>query len=157
MMYAVEDAGKTKLLLERGADPNLRSGEGRTALLIAAGWGGSFSSVKLLLEHGASAAVRLPDGRGALALAMGARNPELLQLLLDRGAEKKPLPLATSLSGCSGCFDLLLKHAEPGDLNGALQGAVRYGDLRAIQMLLERGAQSTPNLLQLVAVSPASI
>ena len=54
-MYAVDDLAKTKLLLERGADPNLRSGEGRTALLIAVANAGSYPVVKLLLEKGADA------------------------------------------------------------------------------------------------------
>ncbi|MGH9719153.1 MAG: ankyrin repeat domain-containing protein [Bryobacteraceae bacterium] len=156
LMYAVEDGEKTRLLLNRGANPNLRSGEGRTALLIAAGWAGSFPAVKLLLENGADAGVRLPDGRGALTVAVAARNRDLLQLLLDHGAGKKPLPLGASLAGCSECFDLLLELAEPGDLSGALQGAVRAGDLPRTKMLLGRGAQPGPNLLQAVALSPAT-
>jgi ankyrin repeat protein len=157
LMYAIEDAEKTRLLLDHGANPNLRSGEGRTALLIAVGRAGSNSVVKLLLENGADAKVRLPDGRGALNLAVGARDAGLLQLLLDHGAEKKPLPLGASLSGCSACFDLLLKLADPSDLTGALEAAVRSGDLPLTRMLLERGARSGPNLLQSVALSPATI
>ena len=157
LMYAIDDTEKTRLLLDHGADPNLRSGEGRTALLIAVGWPGSFSAVKLLVEHGADAKVRLPDGRGALTLAVGARNADLLQLLLDHGAEKKPLPFTVPLTSCAACFDLLLKLAEPGDLDGALQSAVRAGDLTLIRMLLGRGARSLPNLLQSVAVSPSAI
>ena len=157
LMYAIEDAEKTRLLLDHGANPNLCSGEGRTALLIAVGRAGSYSVVKLLLENGADARVRVPNGPGALTLALGARDADLLQLLLDHGVEKKPLPLGASLAGCSACFDLLLKFAEPADLSGALQGAVRLGDLPLIKMLLDRGAQSGPNLLQSVALSPATI
>ena len=71
LMYAIEDEEKTRLLLDHGADPNLRSGEGRTALLIAVGRAGSYPVVKLLLEKGADAGVRLPDGRGALTLGRG--------------------------------------------------------------------------------------
>jgi hypothetical protein len=52
---------------------------------------------------------------------------------------------------------LLLKLAEPGDLSGALQGAIRSGDLPLTKMLLNRGARSAPNLLQFVALSPATI
>ena len=109
LMYAIEDAEKTRLLLDRGADANARSGEGRTALLIAVGRAGSNAVVKLLLEKGASASVRLPDGRGALPLAVAARDASLLQLLLDHGAGRTPLPLANALlAGCTACFDLLL-------------------------------------------------
>jgi ankyrin repeat protein len=157
LMYAIDDGTKTKLLLERGANPNLRSGEGRTALLIAVGWGGSYPAVKLLLENGADLQARLPDGRGALGLAVAARNAEMLQLLLDRGVEKKPLPLGASLTGCSECFDLLLKLAEPNDLGAALQGTIRAGDLARTKMLLDRGAKASPNLLTAVALSPAGV
>jgi ankyrin repeat protein len=155
LLYAIEDAGKTKLLLDHGANPNLRSGEGRTALLVAVGWARSYPAVKLLLDHGAEIDARLPDGRGPLSLA--AREAGLLQLLLDRGAVKKPLPLGASFAGCSACFDLLFKLAEPRDLSGALQGAIRSGDLPLTKMLLDRGARSGPNLLQFVALSPAAI
>ena len=155
LMYTTDDAEKTRLLLDHGANPNLRSGEGRTALLIAVGRTGSYSAVKLLLDKGADAKVRLPDGRGALALAISARDADLLQLLLDHGAGKNPLPLGPALTGCSACFDLLLKLAEPGDLAGALLGAVRSGDLQSIKTLLDRGARSSPNLLTMVALSPA--
>jgi ankyrin repeat protein len=157
LMYASEDAEKTRLLLAHGANPNLRSGEGRTALLIAVGQAGSYSVVKLLLENGADAKVRLPNGPGALSLAVGARDAKLLQLLLDHGVEQRPLPLGASLADCSACFDLLLKLAEPGDLSGALQAAIRLGDLPRTKMLLDRGARSGTNLLQSVALSPATI
>src|ERR1041384_377916 len=100
LMYAVEDVGKIRLLLEHGANPNLRSGEGRTALLIAIGRNGSAPVVKLLLEAGADCKLRLPDGRGALTLAASARDAGVLQLLLDHGAERKPLPLAQAVT-CS--------------------------------------------------------
>ena len=70
LMYAVDDVAKTKLLLERGADPNLCSGEGRTALMIVVANSGSYPVVKLLLQKGADAKVVLPDGRGALTLAV---------------------------------------------------------------------------------------
>jgi ankyrin repeat protein len=157
LMYAVDDAAKTKLLLERGADPNLRSGEGRTALLIAVGTSGAFPVVKLLLEKGADAKLSLPDGRGALALAGNSPDPRVLQVLLDRGAAK-PLPLASALSmGCRECFEMMLKHAQPQDLNSALRGATLTGNLPVIDMLLDRGAKAPPTILQAAALSPTPI
>jgi ankyrin repeat protein len=157
LMYALDDAEKTRLLLDAGADPNARSGEGRTALLIAVGRTGSYPIVKLLLEKGASASARLSDGRGVLPLAIAARDASLLQLLLDHGAPKSPIPLGLALSNCNACFDLLLTLAQPGDLSGALGAAVRIGDLPRIKMLLDRGAQPETNILQGVALSRTQI
>jgi ankyrin repeat protein len=158
LMYATDSEEKTRLLLDHGSDPNLRSGEGRTAILVAVGRAGAYPVVKLLLERGADGGARLPDGRGALSLAVNARDPKLLQLLLDNGADKKRLPLAPLLvAGCPGCFDLLLPFAEPADLAVGLQGAVRTGDLPRIKALLDRGARPGGNLLQVIAASPAAI
>jgi ankyrin repeat protein len=158
LMYATDDAEKTRVLLDRGADANARSGEGRTALLIAVGRAGSNAVVKLLLESGASTSVRLPDGRGALQLAVAARDVSLLSLLLDHGAGRTPLPLANALlAGCTDCFDLLLRLAQPSDLNGALTAAVRLGDVQVTTLLIERGATAGPNILQTVALSPKTI
>jgi ankyrin repeat protein len=157
LTYAVDDAAKTKLLLQRGADPNLRSGEGRTALLIAAANAGSYSVVKLLLEKGADAKLRLPGGQGALTLAMNSQDPRLLRLLLDQG-DSQPVPLSLGLStGCRECFDLMLQHARPADLNAALRGATVTGNLQVLDMLLERGAQAPPTILQAAALSPTPI
>ena len=158
LMYAIDDVETTRLLLDRGADANARSGEGRTALLIAVGRAGSNAVVKLLLEKGASASVRLADGRGALPLAVAARDASLLRLLLDHGAERRPVPLAAALlAGCKPCFDMLLELAGPSDLHGALTAAVRAGDLQVTKILLERGAQPDPNILHTVALSATTI
>ena len=158
LMYALDDAEKARLLLDAGADPNARSGEGRTALLIVVGRTGSYPVVKLLLEKGARASALLPDGRGVLPLAIAARDASLLQLLLDHGAPKSPIPLGPALSAnCGACFDLLLKLAQPGDLTAALSAAVRIGDLPRIRMLLDRGVSPDPNILQMVALSKTPI
>ena len=158
LMYALDNAEHTRLLLDAGADPNTWSGEGRTALLIAVGRTGSYPIVKLLLEKGASASARLSDGRGVLQLAIAARDASLLQLLLDHGAPKSPVPLGVALdSDCGACFDLLLTLAQPGDLAGALGAAVRMGDVPRIRMLLDRGAQPAPAILEGVALSKAQI
>ena len=157
LMYAVDNLEKTKVLLDGGANPNLRSGEGRTALLIAAGWPGSYPVVKLLLENGADVKARLPDGRGVFGLAVGARDVKLLLLLMDHGVDTKPLPLGANFDGCLECFDMLLGLAEPADLSGALQGAVRSGDLARMKMLLDQGAKAGANLLVGVALAPAAI
>jgi N-acyl-D-amino-acid deacylase len=157
LLYALDNFGKTKLLLGRGADPNVRSGEGRTALMIAVGNSGSFPVVKLLLDSGADAKLSLPDGRGALALSGASPDPRVLRLLLAAGAAP-PLPLSSAVSaGCHDCFELLLPHARPQELSGALRAATIKGNASLIQKLLERGAQAPPDILRTAALSPVSI
>ena len=51
----------------------------------------------------------------------------------------------------------MLPHAQPRDLNAALRGATVTGNLRVIDMLLERGAQAPPTILQAAALSPTPI
>jgi ankyrin repeat protein len=158
LMYAVDDVAKTRLLLERGADPNLRSGEGRTALMIAVGNSGSYPVVKLLLESGADAKLSLPSGRGALALAGSSLDARVLRLLLAAGATP-PLPLGSVLSaGCKECFEVLLPHARPQDLSGAVRAATITGNAPLIHSLLEeRGAKPPADILRWAALSAAPI
>src|SRR5262249_36774345 len=157
LMYALEDAPKVELLLKSGANPNLRSGEGKTALHIAAPMARSYPVVKALLEGGADIKIQRPSGAGLLQLATSARDAALIQLLLDRGVEKRPVPLGASLAGCSGCFDSLLPHAEPGDLTAAVTAAVRYGAVPRITLLLDRGAKPAANLLQTASMTSSTV
>jgi ankyrin repeat protein len=158
LMYAIDSEEKTKLLLDHGANPNLRSGEGRTPLVVAAARAGSYPVVKLLLERGADARIDPPDGRGVLNAAAGSQDPKVIQLLLDHGVNRKAIPLGQVLvQGCTACYDLLLPFAERGGLVGGLQGAVRIGDVRRIEELLDRGALPDDFVLQLAAVSHGPI
>ncbi len=102
---------KTRLLLDRGANVNTGWGKGRTALLIAVGRPGSNAVVNLLLEKGANkydcAAWGWPEA--ALWLAVAIRDASQLKLLLDHGADRKPLPLSQCFSQIRlhrSCFDM---------------------------------------------------
>ncbi len=156
LMSAVDDPDKTRLLLDGGADANARSDEGQTPLLIAVlGHANASAVVRLLLDHGADVKMTSPTGGNVLAAAGFSGNPQLLELLLERGAEKTPLPLAQAVqSACLPCVELLLKFAGQQDLNAALSSAVRSGDVPLARMLLDRGAKAAANLVLALALLP---
>jgi len=72
--------------LAQGADPNKRSGDGRTPLIHAA-IDGKLAVAKLLLDHGAD--VNAQDGLGYSALHYSAQNYllEMAALLIAHGAK----------------------------------------------------------------------
>jgi hypothetical protein len=70
---------RAKLLLGRA--PIERSGEAHAAIAVRTG---ILSVVKLLLEKGADASSGFPMGR-ARGAAVNSMDPQVLQLLLDRG------------------------------------------------------------------------
>lgn len=78
-----------RLLLERGADPDLISGDrGNTALMDACSLGNA-DLVRLLLTHPVKLEVESKNGQTALVLAVGARSVECAELLLKRGADPR--------------------------------------------------------------------
>jgi ankyrin repeat protein len=151
LMWAVDDLAATRLLLDRGADPNVRSADGRTALVLAAGRAGSADMVKLLLDRGARLA-----GEPVLVPAGDIGDAATIRLLIDRGADTSSLPIDLAFrSGCDECSTLLLKVAGRPSLDRALLSAARDGNLAGFQMLLDRGAEPSPLVLQTAAASDA--
>lgn len=114
------DASSVRLLLDKGADPNLRNDAGATALMWAAN---DFEKTRLLLDRGADVNARSEDSRTALLIAAGQfGSREVVKLLLDRGAD--------------------LKAKSPG-LGGdmtPLTEAARLPDEALLRLLIERGA-----------------
>jgi len=156
LMYASDDPDKTRRLLDRGADANARSDEGQTPLLIAAaGHANASAVVQLLLDHGADIKMTSPAGGTVLATAGFSGSKQLLEVLVERGAEKTPLPLAQAVqSGCLPCVELLMKFAGQPELNAALTSAVRSGNVPVARMLLDRGAKASPNMVTALALLP---
>jgi len=72
-------------LLDRGANPNLRS-RGGTPLTVAAGQGRN-DFARVLLDHGAQVDAADEDGRTSLTIAAMRGNLKLVQLLLQHAAD----------------------------------------------------------------------
>ena len=107
LMWAVDDLAKTRLLLDRGAEPNARSNYDRTALSLAAGQAGSEAVVRLLLERGAAV---VP---GALTNAANRGNLELVRVFLKAGArDNGDAAIAALRANCFDCIDAI-KSAQP--------------------------------------------
>jgi ankyrin repeat protein len=70
------------LLLDKGADPNVRNNDGRTALMI-----GNTDIMKLLLSHKADMNIRDNNGNTVLTSASMDGKPERVKFLLDAGAD----------------------------------------------------------------------
>ncbi|RKH66384.1 ankyrin repeat domain-containing protein [Corallococcus llansteffanensis] len=75
----------TRLLLERGADPE-RTNDGGQSPLAGAAFKGNVAIATLLLDRGARVDGAGPDGRTALMFAAMFDKLEVLELLLQRGA-----------------------------------------------------------------------
>lgn len=147
LMWAVTDLEKTRVLLDHGADVNARSSEMRTPLLIAAGRPSGAAVVKLLLEHGAKTDPNTnPVGESsALIEAATAGDPEIMQLLIARGANVKAAgqpALAMAIANhCTKCLDLLVAgKPDKAAYTGALGESAIFADANTVRRLLDLGA-----------------
>lgn len=87
LMHSVASAEVVKLLLERGADPNVANRFGTTALHNACGPYGNLESARHLLEHGANPNPKDFSGNQPIHLACDKGRLEITQLLVSRGAD----------------------------------------------------------------------
>lgn len=107
--------GMARLLLERGADPEIADFFGMTPLLIASARGNA-NMVGILMEHGVSLEHRDSLGRNALDLALETDHEEIGEILasvglevttfppLDRPDDAEPLPV----EGCGSVVDSIV-------------------------------------------------
>ena len=114
----LKSAKEIEVLIQQGADVNIKNKDGNTALIIASEKG-SLDLVNILLEGGAD--VQQKDGRGwtALMWASSCRNKEIVEMLISKGA------------------DINAKSQEG---NTALMFASKRGENEIAKMLLEGGA-----------------
>lgn len=141
-----------KLLLEHGADVNIRDREGSTALMKSAVCNAADIAL-LLINHGAELNVR---GNQYTALEMAvARGPEVAALLVKHGAElntRDPYAGATPIHTAINLDDvemvrLLLKHGADVNLRGRnggtpLHAAARKGNDILVELLMQYGADT---------------
>ena len=88
LMWAIPDLEKGRLLIDHGADVNVRAeGLDRPPLLITAGYPDSREVLRLLIDHGAELHARDRRGFSALAMAMRSADVEVIRFLVDRGMD----------------------------------------------------------------------
>ncbi len=118
VLYGTADT--VRLLLDSGADPNIRNEAGATALMWATD---DPEKTRLLLKKRADANARSEDGRTPLLIAAGRfGSSAVVKLLLDAGAD--PSAKAHGLTA----------RTTP------LSQAARFGDEAVLRLLLESGA-----------------
>ena len=149
-------AAELRAQLDAGLDPNSKTSEGTTLLMMAAH---NAEKVRLLISRGADVGAKAKTGFTALMAAttyLG--TSESVKLLLERGAEARPgdgvmfdaspLFLAAMTGDRDNIRLLLAKGADPNRRmsiigmfpTSPLFGAVGFGDATVIQALLEGGA-----------------
>jgi ankyrin repeat protein len=149
-------AAELKAKLDGGLDPNSKTPESTTLLMMAAH---DPEKVKLLIDRGADVRDKAKTGFTALMTAttyLG--TSESVKLLLDHGAEARPgegvmfdaspLFLATMAGDCDNVRLLVAKGADPNRkmnllgnfLTSPLLAAVGFGDPATVEALLAGGA-----------------
>jgi ankyrin repeat protein len=152
LLWAVDDLEKTRLLLERGARINVRSGDGRTPLMVAAARHGAAPVVRLLLDRGANALARGPGRAGettAVQLSYRSGDESVIRLFQTWGPEAKAINLVTLdfavSADCDGCANAVLKQLDPASIENSLTMALPPGDAGQWgKRLLDAGAD--PNV-----------
>ena len=150
------DAAVLALLLKAGADVESANAEGQTVLMAIARTG-NVEAARLLLRHGAKVdAVERWGGQTALAWAAAQRQPEMVKLLIQRGANVNARSIVRDWQR------RVTAEGRPKDMNRGgltpLLYATREGCLECVKHLVAAGAdinltdpdRTTPLLLALL-------
>ncbi|XP_044538910.1 ankyrin repeat domain-containing protein 29 [Gracilinanus agilis] len=139
-----------RFLFEFGASTEFRTKDGATALFLAA-QGGYLDVIRLLLSSGAKVNQPRQDGTAPLWIASQMGHSEVVRVMLLRGADRDAARndgttalLKAANKGYNDVIEELLKFSPTLGLlkNGtsALHAAVLSGNIRAVALLLEAGA-----------------
>lgn len=142
-----------RVLLEHGADPNLRQAAGASALHIAASTADGMVLAQMLVDRGADVNAKDKKGRTPLIAAASTGQLDIVQLLLDKGAEVN----AQSKDGATALHAaVLFGHKEivatllavganvnlaDGTKNTPLHYAARKGNKEIAELLIANGAE----------------
>jgi ankyrin repeat protein len=118
------------LMLEEGADPNVKDGRGDTALGLAATIG-EVETMRLLLAKGADAAAANNRGERPIILATKSKRAEAVSLLLQEGVDANVAntSFSTVRNGPIAMIKLTLLHR-----------AAAFGPVQMVRDLLKAGA-----------------
>ncbi|GLA80565.1 hypothetical protein AtubIFM56815_001389 [Aspergillus tubingensis] len=151
---AIEEVSILQLLLDAGADPELESSDGSTAINKAASQG-QVDSIRVLIRRGVNVHHRDDAGWSPLLDACGTTpNEEAVRILLESGArstdttpgEQTPLHQA-AIKGQLDILKILLEYrnvlnidAQDNEKDTALAAAVRCNELECVVTLIRAGA-----------------
>jgi hypothetical protein len=127
LAIAIQQSGKAglepvKLLLDAGANPNLKTSFGDPVWFAAIGQSSTLETLTLLLDRGADVNAITPNGSTALFTAANVRNWKAALVLLERGADWRR---GRSVNGLS-FRDLIDSYA------GAESGDSAFADVRRL-------------------------
>jgi ankyrin repeat protein len=148
LIWGASDLEKTRVLVDHGADVNGRSSNMRTPLMVAARRTGNSATVKFLLDHGANVNPNLHPAAESSPLmeAASAGDAASVEMLLAHGAKVEDsageMALETAYAiRCARCATAILnKPLSKQDYTMALVNSAQLGDVNAVRVLIERGA-----------------
>lgn len=126
-----DDTPIVQMLLETGANANVRGSFRRTALMDAAKEGNA-EVMQLLLQAGAKVNFKSQRGETALIYAVGAGHTEIVRILLEAGAKLNSVSRSCAMPG-GGTNSTSEKRT-------ALMWACLFGHSEVVKILLEAGA-----------------
>jgi ankyrin repeat protein len=167
-LFAAAEFGFTevvKALLEGDASPHLKGNNGQTSLLAAVA-NGHTQTVELLLERGSLLTTKDHAGKSALMLAVEGGYIDIVEILLRHGAktyqqsnEGLTVREIAVKRGDPAMIALLQKNDTGRDAISTPPGvtpdemlslAVRSGDVEKVKTLLDKGANPTRQLVDIV-------